>query len=226
MLCRDTCTVRPGLGLGLVLAVVGMLLPWPGAAAELLAQVLNDKGEFVELAVVTARPLSGLVETPEPALAVIDQVDKEFTPAVTAVYQGARVSFPNSDNVRHHVYSFSKANAFEIPLYADQTAPPVQFNKPGVVALGCNVHDWMSAHIFIADTPYFAITDASGQARLPALPPGDYTVEVWHAQLRGKPAGQQQIVSVGEKATSADFTIKQRRAWKAWRGASELEEGY
>jgi hypothetical protein len=128
--------------------------------------------------------------------------------------------------VRHHVYSFSGNNAFEIPLYAKQPVPPVAFEHPGVVALGCNVHDWMAAHVFVADTPYFAITDASGLALLTGLPPGDYEVNVWHAQLRGKPEKFRQVVSVGESGGSVEFSIRQRPAWKAWRGGDDFEEGY
>jgi plastocyanin len=219
------CAQRVAARLGFIL-LTGTLVPVTGMAADLQAQVLNTKGEFVEQAVVTASPLAGMVTVAEPGVAVIDQVDKEFVPPVTVVYQGARISFPNSDNVRHHVYSFSKTRSFEIPLYADKEVPPVVFDRSGVVALGCNVHDWMSAHVFVADTPYFAITDAAGNAQISALPPGDYAVEVWHAQLRDTPEKLRQIVTLGAQGEHVDFTIKQRRAWKAWRGADDIEAGY
>jgi len=210
-----------------ILVLMGLLLGLPAAAGVLDATVTNDKGEAVADAVVYARPSAAASQAPiDPGSATIDQVDKEFVPALTVVYQGAVVSFPNNDNIRHHVYSFSKGNAFEIPLYADREAPPVTFTNPGVVALGCNVHDWMSAYVFVADTPYYGVTDAGGKTRLSALPAGDYEVEVWHAQLRGKPEKLRQTVSVGEAGAGVSFAIRQKRVWKAWRGASEFEEGY
>ncbi len=194
-------------------------------AAELAAAVTNDEGEPVAKAVVYALPVGGNPAGTAPAPAVIDQVDKEFVPALTVVYRGAQVSFPNNDNIRHHVYSFSKGNAFEIPLDADETAPPVAFENPGVVALGCNVHDWMSAHVFVADTPYFAVTDAGGNARLSELPAGEYDVEVWHVQLRGKPARtRQRVMLTGDAEVS--FSIRQKPVWRAWREGGSFEEGY
>ena len=147
-------------------------------------------------------------------------------PALTVVYKGAQISFPNNDNIRHHVYSFSRSNPFEIPLYAGQTAPPVTFANPGVVALGCNVHDWMSAYVFVSDTPFYAVTGSDGVARIQGLPPGDYAVEVWHASLRGKPAKTRQEVRAEGDALELSFSIRQKKVWKAWRDDAAEEEGY
>lgn len=129
-------------------------LPGLVIAGELRATVINDKGALIAQAVVYARSVAGAPAVDTPRAIVIDQVDKEFEPGLSAIYQGAEVNFPNNDNIRHHVYSFSKSNAFEIPLYSDREAAPVTLANPGVVALGCNVHDWMSAHVFVSDTPY------------------------------------------------------------------------
>jgi len=201
-------------------------------AGELRSLVLDHKGKPVAQAVVTARPVGQLTETgtaievkPGPN-AVIDQVDKEFVPALTVVPQGTTVSFPNSDNIRHQVYSFSRSNRFELPLYAGRTAPPVTFDNPGVVALGCNVHDWMSAHVFVSDTPWFGVTDETGTVTLTGLPPGDYEVEVWQARLRGKPKKHRQLISVGDTVATADFSIRLKKVWKAWRDSSDSGEDY
>ena len=90
--------------------------------------------------------------------AVVDQVDKEFTPKVNAILVGTSVIFPNHDNVRHQVYSFSPAKRFELPLYAGVPAQPVVFDTPGVVVLGCNIHDWMVGYVYVSESPYFAKT--------------------------------------------------------------------
>jgi plastocyanin len=195
-------------------------------AGELRATVVNDKGEPVAQAVVYARAQAAPPAAPTQQTAIIDQVDKEFVPTLTVVYQGTEINFPNNDNIRHHVYSFSKSNAFEIPLYANQKAPPVTFSNPGVVALGCNVHDWMSAYVFVSDTPYYGVTNADGTVTLSALPAGKYEVEVWQAQLRGKPGKHRQAVTVSDGLADLAFTIKQKKVWKAWRGATDFGEDY
>ncbi len=73
------------------------------------------------------------------------------------------VQFPNKDNIRHHVYSFSAARKFELPLYSGTPAQPVLFDKVGVVKLGCNIHDWMIGYIYVTETPYFGKSNAEGR---------------------------------------------------------------
>src|SRR5262249_12812113 len=140
-------------------------------------------------------------------------VDKEFVPYVTAVYVGTLVNFPNRDQIRHHVYSFSAAKTFEIPLYAGMPEQLVDFDRAGEVVLGCNIHDWMRAYVFVVDTPYFAVTSGDGAAAI-ELPAGRYRVEVWHPRLEGEPAatGRAMQLGAGEEAR-LDFTIEQKRVW-------------
>src|ERR1700719_842331 len=82
------------------------------------------------------------------------QHDMQFDPFVLVVPVGARVAFPNLDRVRHHVYSFSPTHPFELKLYGHDETRFVTFDKPGVVALGCNIHDQMVGFILVVDTPY------------------------------------------------------------------------
>jgi plastocyanin len=158
--------------------------------AEIAARVINEQGQPVADAVVVAVPADGGARPPakaaeRPRADVVDQVDKEFTPKVTAILVGTSVTFPNHDDVRHHVYSFSPAKRFELPLYAGVPAVPVVFDKPGVVVLGCNIHDWMVGYIYVSESPYFAKTGKDGKATLAELPPRAYAVRVWHPQLEG-----------------------------------------
>ena len=106
------------------------------AQHEIVATVVDDKGKPIADAVVVAVPADCAIRLPTRRDAVIDQVDKEFTPKVNAILVGTPVIFPNHDNVRHHVYSFSPAKRFELPLYAGVPAQPVVFDAPGVVVLG------------------------------------------------------------------------------------------
>jgi len=172
------------------LAVTLLILLAPLAAraqtAEVAARVLDDLGRGLADAVVVAVPADGDIKLPpRPREGVIDQVNKEFTPKVTAILVGTSVTFPNNDDVRHQVYSFSPAKRFELPLYAGVPAQPVVFDKPGVVVLGCNIHDWMVGYVYVSESPYFAKTDADGKALLAELPPREYIVRVWHPQLSG-----------------------------------------
>lgn len=124
---------------------------------------------------------------------LMDQVDRQFVPHVLVVPVGAQVDFPNSDDVRHHVYSFSEAKPFELRLFKGEEAPPVMFKRPGAVVLGCNIHDAMVGYILVTEHPRFAVSDAAGLVSLPDLPAGSWPVSWWHpAQF------QQPPVALGE----------------------------
>jgi plastocyanin len=150
-------------------------------AAQLRVSVKDQHGRPVADAVVLAtpdEPKNALHAKPPPD--TVDQVDKQFVPYVKPIFVGSRVRFPNSDHIRHQVYSFSPAKKFELPLYAGTDAPPIVFDKPGVVILGCNIHDWMIGYIYVSDTPFFAKTESRGSASIDDMPPGEYSVRIWH----------------------------------------------
>lgn len=128
--------------------------------------------------------LQGPVGAPVGTLkANMDQREQKFAPHVLAVHTGTQVRFPNSDNIRHQVYSFSTAKRFELRLYEGTPTDPLLFDKPGVVVLGCNIHDWMLGYIYVTDDPRFGVSDAQGRVRLDDLPAGAYHVTLWHPQL-------------------------------------------
>lgn len=99
----------------------------------------------------------------KPVNQIIDQRNKKFTPFVTSLSPGGSISFPNSDDTRHHVYSFSPTKTFQLKLYKSNDAPPVQFDKPGIVSLGCNIHDNMEAYIVVTDHRVYGVSDNLGQ---------------------------------------------------------------
>jgi plastocyanin len=174
----------------LALLVAGGTGPAIARAPSVEATVTDQSGKPVLDAVVTLTPVGGPPPALRPTPAVMDQVNKEFVPAVLPVVVGTPVSFPNRDNIRHHVYSFSPAKKFELPLYIGTPSAPVVFDKPGPVALGCNIHDWMVAYVYVVATPYFAKTGADGRTRIDGLPAGPYEARVWHPRQRGETAAR------------------------------------
>ena len=178
-------------------------------AAELLISVKDHKGKGVADAVVLAVPSDprNALHAHPPADAV-DQVDKQFVPYVKVIFAGSTVRFPNSDNIRHQVYSFSPAKKFELPLYAGTNAPPVTFDKPGVVVLGCNIHDWMLGYIYVSETPFFAKTGPLGTVSISDMPAGEYTVRIWHPNLdRAEETTSRRLTVTAEAPVSAEWQI-------------------
>lgn len=137
------------------------------------------------------------------ASAVMDQRNSTFSPGVLPVQVGTSVSFPNSDQVQHQVYSFSTPKPFELPLYSGTPAAPVLFDRPGVVVVGCNIHDWMIGYIVVLDTPHFGKSGADGVVRLDA-PPGRYTLRVWHSRLA---EAREEVVEIAPGRSERAMTV-------------------
>jgi len=164
-------------------------------AGDLTVAVSDQNGKPVKDAVVYALPVSGQPPSRK-AQGEVVQRNKQFIPYVSAVQAGSLVQFPNKDTVKHHVYSFSPAKKFELPLYAGTPPEPIAFDTPGVVTLGCNIHDWMIAYILVVPTPWFRVTDSSGAAQLHDLPAGNYEVEVWQPRLKNPSDQPRQRIAI------------------------------
>jgi plastocyanin len=164
----------------------------------------------------TGRPIEGAVvwvkgsreNTPPPVQTEIVLKNRQFNPLVTVIPVGSVVRFPNRDNVKHHVYSFSAAKTFDIPLFIGESPQVIKFERPGIVTLGCNIHDWMAAYIVVLDTALFAKTDASGNVLLRNLPAGPLSILGWYPRLRGPPVK----ADVQASQSSAGLTMKLRAA--------------
>jgi plastocyanin len=155
-----------------------------GHAASINVSVLDRDNRGVGDVIVTATPRDGAAAPPASApRAVMDQVNRQFVPAVLVVRVGTQVAFPNSDTVAHQVYSFSPAKRFQLALYRGHAHPPLLFDKPGLVVLGCNIHDNMLAYILVTPAPYFGKTDASGRLELEGIPAGEYQIELWNPRF-------------------------------------------
>ena len=194
MSMRPTCLRRAVAGL----LILGSVVVAPRAIAAGVSIVVNDaKGQPATDAVVLLEPLTGRT-TPRPMAQVdVSQSQKTFNPRVSVITTGTPVNFPNFDTVRHHVYSRSRPKTFELKLYAGVPEKPLVFDKPGIVVLGCNIHDTMEAWIIVSDTPWYALVGANGKADIANVPAGRYTLRIWHPSIPGNVEGPEFKLSVG-----------------------------
>ncbi|MBV9991732.1 MAG: methylamine utilization protein [Alphaproteobacteria bacterium] len=157
----------------------------------------------VALANDTAQPASHV-----PPRSVIDQQHETFLPLVVLVRKGGEVVFTNNDTTMHQVYSFSAIKQFQFEIDKGQVSKPVIFDKAGVAAIGCNIHDNMVAYVFVADAPYAAITDAKGTAELRDVPDGAWHASVWHPQSRiGKQPAPTALAVAGDTRLALKIQI-------------------
>lgn len=177
-------------------------------AGTITAVVLDQQGKPVEGAVVMLLEAKGRFKAPRKP-AVMDQVGKKFVPYVLPVLVGTKVEFPNQDDIHHHVYSFSKPKRFDLPLYKGKPAEPIVMDSTGVVKLGCNIHDWMAAHVLVLPHPYFAVTGPDGKASIEKVPAGKHKVAVWSPRRKEQPSASARELSVPKKgAAHARFALK------------------
>ena len=192
------------------MALLGVLLyaASSAAAASLVVKVQQRDGKPLAGAVLTAGSESLHLPPAAPTHVSVDQLDLAFVPDVVIIPVGSTISFPNSDAVSHQVYSFSSTLRFQLPLYRGKPYPPVTFDKPGVVTLGCNIHDNMLAYVIVTSEPFFGRTDAKGEWIAPNLPAGSYRVQLWHPLLN-EPANQlERVVEVAAGPDRSEVTLK------------------
>ena len=153
-------------------------------ANELTVIVLDPLKEKPSDVIVYVSPLfKGDFNTEPTQPIIMDQIDKKFAPYVTVLQKGQAINFVNKDDITHHIYSVSGDNRFAFKVKAGETHSTDSLNTAEEVAMGCNIHDWMSGYALVVDTPYFAKTDESGQVTFNLPQSGRYQISVWHPQL-------------------------------------------
>jgi plastocyanin len=176
----------------------GLAVAAPAWASDLTVSLRTPAGKPVADAVVMVAPEAGApkgsIRFPWPYR--MAQKDMSFVPFVLVVPAGAEVAFPNLDPILHHVYSFSPAKPFELKLYGRDETRVVKFDKPGLVSVGCNIHDDMTGFIRVVDTPYAAKTNAQGEATVNGLPAGGARVTLWHPYLKAPRGEMVRAVSI------------------------------
>ena len=199
----------------------------PAAAASVVAHVTSQPGASAEGAVVTVvRNGQAPVSAKAGTRAIMSQQDRQFDPKILPVQIGTKVEFPNRDPFRHQVYSFSAAKQFELKLYGGNEVNSITFDKEGVVALGCNIHDNMLAYIYVVGTPYFALAAKDGVASIEQIPAGAYTVKVWHpGQKSGQVVSKDVTLSANDTA-QIDLQIEIKRDRKQRKPGAVDEKEY
>ena len=206
---RSRCDAR-------YLALVAFIFCGAPQAASLTVELRDNNGKPLSEAVVWIEPAAGDPAAPQDRLPaerplVMDQQKRLFTPYILPVQRGTRVIFPNSDPINHHVYSFSPAKRFELRLHHQgDSAQEVTFDKPGLVSIGCNIHDSMQAFIQVVDTPFARKSDESGRVVLRGVPAQVRQVRVYHPLLRSP--GNQMVVNVdASRNATVPVTVRLRR---------------
>ncbi|WP_339670177.1 hypothetical protein [Dasania marina] len=174
------------------------------AAADVPIQLIDTNGAPVANAVV----LAAAAQAKELAVVnsvLIDQINMQFSPHVVVAPPNTPVYFPNSDKTRHQVYSFSAPNNFELKLYRQKDAPPVQFSSLGVVELGCNIHDSMKGYIYVSDVAVYGVSDGQGRLNLATNVTAKETItlDIWHPTM-----GVQKPYSVNYQQTQPSQAIR------------------
>ena len=189
--------------------LAGLALAAP--PASLRVQVLDQRGAPVREAVVELDvPGGGAGQIRFPWRMAVAQKNQQFVPGTLVVAKGSTVAFPNLDQVRHSVYSFSKAAKFTIDLYGRDQSRTQGFPIAGTVALGCNIHDQMRGYIRVVDTPFAGKTDANGWITLSGIPAGAGRIVVWHPQLRAPANESARSVSLSSGAQTQQMTVQIR----------------
>ena len=156
------------------------LLVFPVFVDAQTIKVIDQHGNPLPDALVTVSSPKISKKPKVPFQHSMDQVNKRFVPEVIAIQKGDSIQFPNSDDIRHHVYSFSVPKTFEIPLYSGEPANPVIFHEAGMVVVGCNIHDRMQGFIHIVEGKEFTLTDKTGVATFNGLPDEQLRIEISH----------------------------------------------
>jgi len=149
-------------------------------------QVIVNSADAEPLAdmVVYLEPLEGQTLSQSSKQVEIGQYQKSFSPYISVSQSNSPVSFVNQDDITHHIYSAGNKNKFAFKIRAGVTNSSIPFNHPAEIAMGCNIHDWMSGYLLVVDTPYFGKTNAQGLITFSLDQSGKYRIVVWHPQMQ------------------------------------------
>jgi len=136
----------------------------------------------------------------------VEQQEKMFAPYVSVVRQQEEMVFTNHDDITHHVYSFNGPARFDFRLQPGQSDSVADFAEPGVIAMGCNIHDWMSGYVMVVDTPFYMVTNEQGFAMFTDVPANEYHLVAWHPQMARDEVADRHVVIPATTAINLQLT--------------------
>ena len=181
---RDSTRKPAGYRLWLICHGLFFLAAELAFANPLSVEVQNPDGSAAAGIAVYLEALDRELPTGSNAVAIeILQQDKGFVPYVSAVQAGSTVTFSNHDDITHHIYSVTGSQRFSFNLRADEVTPEMVIEQAGLIAMGCNIHDWMSGYLLVVDSPLYGTTDAQGRAVIEVGDAGNYRIVTWHPEV-------------------------------------------
>jgi plastocyanin len=155
--------------------------------------------------VVYLEPLEGQKLEQNIEHLVINQEGRAFAPYISVSQVNSNVNFVNKDDITHHIYSAGSENKFSFKIKSGETNSSVSFDHTTEVAMGCNIHDWMSGYLLVVDTPFFAKTNAQGYAYFDITELGKYKIIVWHPQINNT---DNRMIKEASVAPNSQFSFK------------------
>lgn len=164
--------------------VLYLCITHSAAAQTINVKVFDHNNKPLPDVVVYLEPPQGMIVAQSSKIIEVAQVDKSFSPYLGVMQKGTKVKFHNLDDISHHIYSPVGDTKFAFKISAGEELIKSNFIDVGAIAMGCNIHDWMSGHLLVLDTPYFAKTDTQGKVSLDIAQSGKYNLVIWHPQMR------------------------------------------
>ncbi len=175
------------------------------AASQFNIVLVDNNNQPLPNLVVYLKPADDVVLAKTDKVIEIGQFNRTFTPHISVMQLGTQVNFSNQDDITHHIYSPIGQNKFAFKIRAGQVKTKSDFQQVGEVAMGCNIHDWMSGYLLIVDTPLFGKTNDQGLIHFDLSHQGQYELVIWHPKLE---AEQNRISRVVNWQQQKSMTIK------------------
>ena len=169
--------------------------------------MVGKSGGLANAFVYIEKGLEGKTFEPAPAPVMLDQHGCMFVPRAIGMQSGQTLDVKNSDTVSHNIHPMPK-NGREWNEQQSPNSPDLhhKFVRPEImIPVKCDVHAWMHAYIGVVEHPYFAVTGEDGSFEMKNVPPGDYTMAVWHEKLGDQ---TQQVHLANSAKAEVDFTYK------------------
>ncbi len=192
-------------------AALGLASVVASAHAGSVVAVAGDRdGQGLPNVVIALKPVGLVAPAAAPETITVTQDNLQFKPYISVIRKGSSVVFANRDTVEHHIKSFSSSRPFEIAVHKPgDTPPPIRFDSEGAVVAYCILHDWMRAYVYIADTPWYGVSNTTGSTRIENVPAGEYEVTAWHPDLgQFKPPLTTRVTIPATGTASATFKFE------------------